>query len=170
MSGSDIRTDAWEGRWADFVDIARLFSPCVRLSGGGGGRISGGVGLADIPGHGRWGGKSDPRFLPLTSCFWFLVSGLLPLAFSRMGNRAPLDEACRWHAWRVDSDSPTVGTVGWDEMSRCDGGSGSAAVFWLFVICYWGMRFSSTTHDLPSPIFKSPSRLWRLCGESFRRG
>ena len=179
MSGSDIRTGAWEGRWADFVDIARLFSPCVRISGGCGGRIPRG----SLPGGytGSWviGRKVEARFLPLASCLLILVSGFLILVsgFWSPASRVFTDgKSCPSMRRAVgtrgggDSGSPTVGTVGWDETSRCDGGSGCAAVLGYLLFVILGMRFSSTTHDLPSPIFKSPSRPWRLCGEFFRRG
>ena len=193
---------------------------CVYPAGAAGG-FPGGVCLADIPVHGSLGGKSKPAscLLSLDSCLWFLVSCLSRFHGWEI---VPLDEACRWHAGWGDSGSLAVGTVGWDETSRCDGGSGCAAVLGYLLFVIWGMRFSSTTHDPPSPIsdplrvfavnlsgegetgmptrdapatdwgedaqatgnprflipnprstisdLRSPSRPWRLCGESFRRG
>jgi len=172
MSGSDIRTGAWEGRCADSVDTARIFRKMGRISGGGGGRIPGGWRIYRFMGH--W--AKSRSLLPLDSCLWFLVSCL-----------------SHSHGWEIVPPSMrrAVGTRGgwvlavprlppWAGMRRrvATGGSGCAAVLGYLllgdagrlcggddVIGYWGMRFSSKIHDL-----RSPSRPSLLCGESFRRG
>ena len=43
----------------------------------------------------------------------------------------------------LEDGGPTVGTVGWDETSRCDGGGGCSAVIGYLLLVFWGALFHS---------------------------
>ena len=59
-----------------------------------------------------------------------------------------------------EDGGPTVGTVGWDETSRCDGGSGRAAVIgYLLWVIGEAVRF--VIHYPPSFISFANLASWR---------
>ena len=79
-------------------------------------------------------GIPSPRFWVIG--YWGSGVGLHPRAVISTGlMRRAVGTRGGW-----EDGGPTVGTVGWDETSRCDGGGWLRRGFGLFVICYWGSR------------------------------